>query len=222
MTGAGLKRGDTLVLATHNRGKLAEIADLIAPYGLTVRAAADLGLPAPEETGSTFEANARLKAIAAAIGSGLPAHADDSGLVVDALDGAPGVNSARWAGADGDFAHAMRRVQQGLVEAGAITPDKRRARFVAVVCLASPEGGSETFRGEVAGTLVWPPRGDNGFGYDPMFQPDGHEFTFGEMSSGAKHGWSHGGAALSHRARALTAFAKAKLGEPAGAAVGAR
>jgi XTP/dITP diphosphohydrolase len=200
-----LKRGDTLVVASHNQDKLREIAELLAPFGLAMRSAAELGLPEPEESGLTFEENARLKAVAAAIASGLPALADDSGLAVGALNGEPGVHSARWAGADRDFVRAMRAVERKLVAAGATTPDKRRARFVAVVCLASPEGRSETYRGEVEGTLIWPPRGANGFGYDPVFVPDGHDRTFGEMSAAEKH-------ALSHRARALAAFADARLG----------
>ncbi len=198
------------MIASHNPDKLHEIAALIAPFGLRARSAADFGLVAPEETGSTFAANARLKAVAAAIASGLPALADDSGLVVAALDGEPGIHSARWAGPDRDFVHAMRAVERRLVAVGATTPDKRRARFVAVVCLASPEGGGETFRGEVDGILVWPPRGHGGFGYDPMFQPAGSERTFGEMSVAEKH-------AVSHRARALAAFAAAKLAATAGA-----
>ena len=192
-----------MVVASHNQDKLREIAELLAPFGLVMRSAAELGLPEPEETGLTFEENARLKAVAAAIASGLPALADDSGLAVGALNGEPGVHSARWAGADRDFVRAMRAVERKLVAAGATTPDKRRARFVAVVCFATPEGKSETFRGEVAGTLVWPPRGDNGFGYDPAFQPDGHDRTFGEMAPAEKH-------ALSHRRRALEAFAHAR------------
>ena len=204
MTATGLKRGDTLVVASHNPDKLREIAELLAPYGLAMRSAAELGLPEPEETGATFEDNARLKAVAAAIASGLPALADDSGLAVDALNGDPGVHSARWAGADRDFTHAMRAVERKLTAAGATTPDERRARFVAVVCFASPEGGSETYRGEVEGTLVWPPRGANGFGYDPVFMPDGHGRTFGEMTAVEK-------GTLSHRARGLAAFADARL-----------
>ncbi len=200
-----LERGDTLVIASHNAGKLREISELIAPYGLKTETAAEAGLDEPEETGSTFEANAELKAVAAAIASGLPALADDSGLAVDALDGEPGVHSARFAGPDRDFARAMREIEKRPVDAGATTPQTRRARFIAVVCLASPSGHAETFRGEVAGTLVWPPRGSGGFGYDPIFQPDGHQRTFAEMPPAEKH-------ALSHRARALAAFAAAKLG----------
>ena len=200
-----LKRGETLVLASHNQDKLREITKLLAPFGLATRSAAELDLPEPEEPGATFEENAQLKAVAAAIASGLPALADDSGLAVDALNGEPGVHSARWAGADRDFVRAMRAVERKLTETGATTPDKRRARFVAVVCLASPEGRSETYRGEVEGRLIWPPRGTNGFGYDPIFMPDGHDRTFGEMTATEKH-------TLSHRARALAAFAGARLG----------
>jgi XTP/dITP diphosphohydrolase len=205
LTDAVLERGDTLVIASHNPDKLREIGKLLAPYGLKIESAADLGLDEPQETGSTFEANAELKAATAAIASGLPALADDSGLAVDALAGEPGVRSARWAGPDRDFVRAMREVEKRLVACGATTPEMRRARFVAVVCLASPSGKVETFRGEVEGTIVWPPRGRGGFGYDPMFQPDGEERTFAEMSAAEKH-------ALSHRARALAAFAAAKLG----------
>jgi len=209
LTDAVLERGDTLVIASHNPDKLREIGKLLAPYGLKIESAAELGLDEPQETGSTFEANAELKAVMAAIASGLPALADDSGLAVDALGGEPGVRSARWAGPDRDFVRAMREVEKRLVACGATTPEMRRARFVAVVCLASPSGKVETFRGEVAGTIVWPPRGRGGFGYDPMFQPDGEERTFAEMSTAEKH-------ALSHRARALAAFAAAKLGAGSG------
>lgn len=204
-----LKRGDTLVIATHNPDKLREIAGLLAPFGLKTRSAAALGLPEPDETGATLAVNARLKAVAAAIASGWPALADDSGLVVAALGGEPGVHSARWAGADRDYTRAMRDLEKKLVACGATTPAKRRAGFISVVCLASPEGISQTFRGEVTGTLVWPPRGEGGFGYDPMFQPDGHDRTFGEMSVADKQ-------ALSHRARALAAFAGASLGPDRG------
>jgi XTP/dITP diphosphohydrolase len=202
--GAVLRRGDTLVVATHNPGKLREIGELLAPFGLELRSAADLGLPEPDETGATFEDNARLKAVAAARAAGRPALADDSGLSVDALGGEPGIRSARWAGPRRDFAGAMLRLEERLAAAGATTPDRRRARFVAVVCFAAADGQSEIFRGEVAGTLVWPPRGDRGFGYDPMFRPDGCDRTFGEMAPAEKQ-------ALSHRARAVAAFAAARL-----------
>jgi XTP/dITP diphosphohydrolase len=207
-----LSRGDVLALASHNPGKARELSELVAPFGLTVRSAAELGLAEPEETGTTFEENARLKARAAAKASGLPALADDSGLTVDALGGEPGIYSARWAGPSKDFAIAMRAVEDRLQRAGATAPDQRRAKFVAVLSLAWPDGESREWRGEVAGTLVWPPRGDRGFGYDPMFLPDGHERTFGEMSAEEKHGWKPGdGEALSHRARAFARFARDML-----------
>ena len=206
MTGLSgtLRRGDTLVFATHNAGKLREIDELMAPFGLTVASAGALGLPEPEETGLTFEDNAILKAVAAATASGHAALADDSGLAVDALGGDPGIYSARWAGPGKDFAHAMQRVEDALRAKGMTTPEKRTAQFVAVLCLALPDGRHETFRGEVAGHLVWPPRGPNGFGYDPMFAPEGHDQTFGEMDSHAKQ-------KMSHRARAFAAFAHARL-----------
>lgn len=211
-----LARGDVLVLASHNPGKARELLELVAPFGLTVRSAGELGLPEPEETGATFEENARLKALAAARASGLPALADDSGLAVDALGGEPGIYSARWAGSNKDFAVAMRKVEDRLNAVGATTPDRRRARFVAVLSLAWPDGESREWRGEVAGTLVWPPRGDRGFGYDPIFLPDGHTRTFGEMSAEEKHGWKPGkGEALSHRARAFARFARDMLGSGA-------
>jgi XTP/dITP diphosphohydrolase len=199
-----LTRGDTLVFATHNPSKVREVSELAAPLGVRVISAGDLGLPEPDETGDSFEANAILKAVAAAEASGRAALAEDSGLVVDALGGAPGIHSARWAGPGKDFAAAMRRVEDGLIAAGAATPGRRTARFMAVMCLAYPDGTTELFRGEVAGRIVWPPRGNNGFGYDPIFVPDGYDHTFGEMSAGDKH-------ALSHRARAFTAFAREKL-----------
>jgi XTP/dITP diphosphohydrolase len=183
--------GGRLVLATHNKGKLAEIVDLMRPFGVEVVSAGALGLPEPEETGTTFEANASLKAEAAALASGLPALADDSGLVVAALGGEPGIHSARWAGPRRDFSIAMAEVERRL----AGKPD-RRAHFVAVLALAWPDGHIEIFRGEVHGTLVWPPRGDKGFGYDPMFLADGESLTFGEMEPARKH-------RMSHRARAF-------------------
>jgi XTP/dITP diphosphohydrolase len=183
--------GDRLVVATHNKGKLVEIAELLSPFGIAVLGAAALGLPEPEETGATFEANAELKARAAATPSGAPALADDSGLVVPALGGAPGIYSARWAGATRDFAHAMARVESEL--AG---KRDRRAHFVAALALAWPDGHAETFRGEVQGTLTWPPRGMRGFGYDPMFVADGETETFGEMEPARKHAMSHRAAAF--------------------------
>jgi XTP/dITP diphosphohydrolase len=199
-----LKRGETLVVATHNKGKLREFADLLAPHGLAAKLAGDLGLPEPEETGVTFEENAAIKAIAAATASGMPALADDSGVVVDALGGAPGVYSARWAGPGKDFMFAMERVEEGLKAAKALTPSERAARFVAVLCLAFPDGTTESWRGEIEGTLIWPPRGTHGFGYDPMFVPEGETRTFGELTREEKHG-------RSHRARAFQKFAAAKL-----------
>ena len=199
-----LAKGETLVVATHNKGKLREFADLLAPHGLAAKLAGDLGLPEPEETGVTFEENAAIKAIAAATASGLPALADDSGVVVDALGGAPGVYSARWAGEGKDFAKAMQRVEDGLRAANATTPAERAARFVAVLCLAFPDGTTESWRGEIEGTMIWPPRGTHGFGYDPMFVPEGETRTFGELTREEKHG-------RSHRARAFQKFAAAKL-----------
>jgi XTP/dITP diphosphohydrolase len=183
--------GDRLVIASHNQGKLREIADLLRPFGVAVESAAALGLPEPEETGDTFEANADLKSLAAATASGLPALADDSGVVVPALGGAPGIYSARWAGPGKDFMVAMRKVEDGLKG-----QDDRSAHFVAVLSLAWPDGHVEHFRGEVHGHLVWPPRGDRGFGYDPVFVPEGGTLTFGEMDPAEKH-------AISHRARAF-------------------
>lgn len=180
-----------LVLASHNPGKLREIAELVAPYGLEVVSAGELGLPEPEETGTTFAENAELKALAAAIGADLPALADDSGLAVSALGGSPGIYSARWAGPEKDFAEAMRRVEREL---GA--SEDRSAHFVCALCLAWPDGHSEIFEGRVDGTLVFPPQGERGFGYDPIFRPEGHDITFGEMDPEKKH-------AISHRARAF-------------------
>jgi len=200
-----------LVVASHNQGKIREINELLAPYGFDVVSAGELDLPEPEETGLTFEANAELKAIAAATASGLPSLADDSGFCAEALGGDPGIYSARWAGPDKDFAMAMRNVEELLQQKGATTPDRRRGSFVAVLCLAWPDGHREFFRGEVEGQIVWPPRGEKGFGYDPIFQPDGHERTFGEMTSEEKHGWSRETTALSHRARAFQLFSKACL-----------
>ena len=204
-------RTGPLVVASHNKGKVREIVELLAPFGIEVKSAEKLNLDEPEETGTTFEANAILKAKAAATASGLIALADDSGLAVDALDGDPGIYSARWAGPTKDFSIAMKKVEDQLEALGATAPEKRRAYFVSVLALATPGGELELFTGRVDGTLVWPPRGNNGFGYDPMFLPDGHSLTFGEMSADAKHGWGHG-AALSHRARAFDIFARRFLG----------
>lgn len=178
--------GNRLVIASHNAGKVGEIDALLSPYGADVVSAAELGLPEPEETGDTFVANAELKARAAAAASGLPALADDSGLAVAALGGAPGVRSARWAGPGKDFRVAMQRVQQALGD----TAD-RSAHFACALCLAWPDGRCDTFEGTVHGRLVWPPRGERGFGYDPMFVPSGYDLTFGEMDPDHKHRISH-------------------------------
>jgi XTP/dITP diphosphohydrolase len=208
-----LSAGDTLVIATHNGGKLREFAGLLAPFGLKVISVGELGLPVPEETGTTFEQNAAIKALAAATASGFPALSDDSGLCIDALGGDPGVYSADWAAPDGDFARAMRNVEEKLQQAGAVTPDQRTARFVAVLCLAFPDGTTRQYRGEIDGTMIWPPRGSIGFGYDPSFLPEGHERSFGEMEADEKHGWSSERKdPLSHRARAFALFARAELG----------
>lgn len=205
----------TIVVASHNAGKIAEIADLIGPFGFAAKSAKELGFAEPEETGTTFEENAVIKALASAKASGLPALSDDSGLVIDALDGAPGVYTANWAEReDGsrDFAMAMEKVEKALQERGAIAQDSRTARFVSVLCLGWPDGHTEFFRGEVEGTVAWPPRGTAGFGYDPIFQPEGYATTFGEMSAQEKHGWKPGDAqALSHRARAFKLFVETCL-----------
>ena len=201
-----------LVVASHNKGKIREIKDLLSHYGLSIKTATELDLEEPEETGKTFEANAELKAMAAAKATGLPALADDSGFAVDALDGDPGIYSARWAGPDKDFAQAMRNVEEKLQALGATTPETRKCRFVAVLCLAWPDGETHFFRGEVEGVAVWPPRGEKGFGYDPMFQPEGFDITFGEMEPDQKHGWKPGeDKALSHRSRAFKLFSDACL-----------
>jgi XTP/dITP diphosphohydrolase len=189
--------GGRLVIASHNSGKLKEIAEMLAPFPVDCVGAGDLGLPEPEESGETFQANAELKALAAARASNLPALADDSGLMVDALGGAPGLYSARWAGPKKDFGMAMQRVERQL------GPDAdRKAHFVSVLSLAWPDGHVETFEGQVQGRLVWPPRGNRGFGYDPMFLPDGRSQTFGEMDPQGKH-------QISHRAEAFRRLADA-------------
>jgi XTP/dITP diphosphohydrolase len=202
---------DRLVIATHNPGKLAEMRDLLAAYGITAVSAGELGLPEPDETGATFRANARIKAQAAAKASGMAAFADDSGLAVDALNGEPGIHSARWAGPDKDFRAAMNEVQTRLMKVGAKAPERRRAHFVSALCVAWPDGHVEEFEARVNGTLVWPPRGDRGFGYDPMFLPDGYTQTFGEMPADDKHGLPPRGRGLSHRARAFLKLAEACL-----------
>ena len=201
----------TVVIATHNPGKLAELRELLAPYGVAAQSAAELHLPEPEETGKTFAENARIKAEAATRATGRAAFADDSGLVVEALNGEPGIHSARWAGAGKDFRGAMNRIQTLLIERGARAPVQRRAHFIAALCLAWPDGHLEEFEGRVDGTVVWPPRGDLGFGYDPLFLPDGFDRTFGEMSAEEKHGLPPRGQGLSHRARAFLLLAEACL-----------
>ena len=197
-----------IVIATHNPGKLKELRELLSPHGIAAVSAGELGLAEPEETGASFRANARIKAQAAAAASKLPAFADDSGLVVEALDGAPGIHSARWAGPDKDFAGAMQKIEDLLRAKNA--PD-RRAHFVSALCVAWPDGHLEEFEGRVDGALVWPPRGEQGFGYDPIFLPDGHTRTFGEMSADDKHGLPPKGKGLSHRARAFLKLAEACL-----------
>ena len=194
-----LGRGDRLVVASHNPGKLREMAALLEPYGIGTVSAGELGLLEPAETEETFAGNARIKAHAAAGGSGLPALADDSGILVDALDGAPGVHTADWAEtpAGRDFPLAMTKVWLMLEALGA--PEPRTARFHCTLCLAAPDGRDWLFEGEVPGRLVWPMRGELGFGFDPIFLPDGETETFGEMDPGRKH-------AISHRARAFEIF----------------
>jgi XTP/dITP diphosphohydrolase len=191
-----------LVVASHNPGKVSEIADLIAPFGLEAVPASTLGLAEPEETETTFIGNALIKAHAAAQAAGIPALSDDSGLCVDALNGEPGVYSARWAGPRKDFRDAMQLVHDRLRESGA---KDRIAHFVCALAIAWPDGHAETFEGRVSGSLVWPPRGTLGFGYDPMFVPEGFQITFGEMPPAQKHG-------MSHRARAFAKFVEACLG----------
>jgi XTP/dITP diphosphohydrolase len=200
-----------LVIATHNPGKLREMRELLEPYGIEAASAGELGLSEPAETGASFAANARIKALAAVHVSGMPAFADDSGLVVDALDGEPGIHSARWAGPGKDFRHAMEMVEEKLRARGALSREQRTAHFVSALCVAWPDGRVEEFEGRVEGTLVWPPRGEAGFGYDPMFLPDGFSRTFGEMASDEKHGLPPHGQGLSHRARAFLKLAEACL-----------
>ena len=178
--------GGPLVIASHNPGKVREIADLLQPFGTEVTSVADLGLAEPIETGTTFAANAELKARAAAEASGQLALADDSGLVVAALAGEPGIHSARWAGPDKDFRAAMQKVEDELQG-----KNDRRAHFACALALCWPDGNLEAFDGAVHGTLVWPPRGTEGFGYDPVFVADGHDLTFGEMDPAEKHRISH-------------------------------
>jgi len=189
--------GRKLVIASHNPGKMREIRDLLGPLGFEVISAGDAGAPEPEETGETFAQNALIKAEACLNATGLPALADDSGLEVNALGGAPGIYAARWAGPNKDFRAAMERVERELQEAGAATPQDRRANFACALALADTDDCYHIFIGRVFGHLVWPPRGDRGFGYDPVFVPDGHDITFGEMAPEDKH-------RISHRAAAFT------------------
>ncbi len=199
-----------VVIATHNAGKLREMRELLAPFGVEAVSAGELDLPVPDETGHMFAENAAIKARAAARATGLPAISDDSGLCVDALDGAPGLFTADWAGPSKDFPAAMARVERELQKRDGETDGNRRAHFVSALIVAWPDGHEELFEGRVFGNVVWPPRGDKGFGYDPMFQPDGFERTFGELSADEKHGidWSkRPPEALSHRARAFLRLA---------------
>jgi XTP/dITP diphosphohydrolase len=196
-----LPKGCTLVVASHNKGKVREIFDLLAPYGITVKGAGELGLPEPEETGTTFAENAILKARAAALATKTYALADDSGLAVAALDGSPGIYSARWAGETRDFTLAMAKVARLLTE---LNKTDRSAKFVCSLALSDPDGKVEVFEGEVHGHLEFPPRGSNGFGYDPIFVADGMHETFGEIDPALKH-------SISHRANAFKKFAAAVL-----------
>lgn len=195
-----LEAGEKLVVASHNEGKVREINELIAPFGLEAISAGSLGLPEPVEDGATFAANAIIKARAAAEAAGLPALSDDSGLEVAALDGAPGIYSARWAGPSKDFALAMQRVEDELTSKGCTAPEQRRANFTCALALARP-GVEEVavYEGRVFGELIWPPRGERGFGYDPVFLPEGENLSFGEMDPAKKH-------EMSHRARAFALF----------------
>jgi len=199
-----------VVIATHNPGKLREMQELLAPFGVDAVSAGELGLPVPDETGYMFSENAAIKAHAAAKATGLPAISDDSGLCVDALDGAPGLFTANWAGPAKDFPGAMARVERELQKRGVTAEGNRRAHFVSALVIAWPDGHEELFEGRVFGQVVWPPRGSQGFGYDPMFQPEGFNRTFGEISSEEKHGidWAKPEPeALSHRARAFVKLA---------------
>ena len=203
-----------VVIATHNPGKLREMRELLATFGIEAISAGELGLPEPEETGSSFIENARIKARVAAQAAKLPAISDDSGLTVEALHGEPGIHSARLARPDKDFARAMRVIEEKLAVLVASRPDERRAAFVSALVIAWPDGHEEACEGRVEGTLVWPPRGTAGFGYDPMFLPDGHAKTFGEMNAEEKHGLPPIGTGLSHRARAFLKLADMCLRRP--------
>ena len=208
-----------IILATHNEGKLREIRQLLEPFGFKISSAGERNLPEPEEEGTTFEENAYTKAWAAAEATGMVALSDDSGLSVDVLDGAPGVYTADWAekedGSGRDFVMAMQKVEAALEKSGAVEAADRKGAFNAVLCLCWPDGHAEYFKGISPGTLIWPPRGNDGFGYDPVFLPDGHERTFGEMTADEKHSWTMGqtNEPLSHRARAFAKLATALLNE---------
>ncbi|OPB32441.1 non-canonical purine NTP pyrophosphatase [Bartonella sp. AR 15-3] len=201
-----------LIIATHNAGKLNEITTLIAPFDITTQSVKELGLPEPKEIGRTFEENAYIKAFAAAKATSFPALSDDSGIEIDALNGAPGVYTADWAlQPDGtrDFLKAMQTVENELQKVGSLKKNQRKGRFISVICLAYPDGHADYFCGSVEGTFIWPPRGNKGFGFDPIFVPDGYENTFGEMSTEQKHNWKlNGQTPLSHRARAFKLFAE--------------
>jgi XTP/dITP diphosphohydrolase len=204
-----LARGSRLVIATHNEGKVREFRALLEQFGLELVSAGQLGLAEPDEDGTTYGENARIKADAAAKASGLPALSDDSGLCVVDLWGAPGIFSARWAGTSKEFSVAMQRVKEELGQRGVPFDAQPRAAFVAALCLTLPDGKRVEVEGACHGHVVWPPRGNLGFGYDPIFQPDGHEHTFGEMAADAKHGVDWGNrSGLSHRARAFIALAE--------------
>jgi XTP/dITP diphosphohydrolase len=212
VTGLHRQLAGPLVVATHNKGKLVEIRDLLAPYGVEALSAGELGLPEPEETGDSFMANAELKAFAASSAAHLPALADDSGLCVESLGGAPGIYSARWAGPSADFHAAMARIERELADGGAAPP--WRAHFVSALALTWPDGHIERFEDRVDGVLTFPPKGSAGFGYDPIFIPDGHTRSFGEMTAIEKHGIpADGTRALSHRARAFQALEQACLSQ---------
>jgi len=209
-----LRRGDRLVLATHNAGKLKEFKELLDGFGLDIVSAGELGLPEPDETGTTFIDNARIKAHAAAEAAGCIALAADSGLAVDALDGKPGVYTANWAetASGRDFSVGMRRVEDALQAAGAQGPSDRSGSFNATLCLAHPDGRDQLYVGKIDGTIVWPPRGVLGHGFDPVFMPKGYDITFGEMAPEVKHSWAPGEVGLSHRAKAFSKFVDDVLG----------
>jgi XTP/dITP diphosphohydrolase len=202
-----------VVLATHNAGKVKEMSELFAPYGVSLVSAGELGLPEPAENGTMYAENAAIKAHAAAKATGLPAISDDSGISVDLLDGAPGLFTADWAGEPRSWTRAMQRLHDELARRGHAVPGTP-ARFVSALVIAWPDGHEELFEGRCPGTLVWPPRGERGFGYDPMFVPDGHARTFAELTSAEKHGLPPEGTGLSHRARAFMALAAACLSRP--------